>query len=240
MNQQRLKAERLIYQIYDILDPSGRNTEFWKNEFNNMNDDQFKKYISKSFPFYFQTGAFKEPSMAEISKALDTLNVPLLEPVYLPYKYKDSDGNPMKTKECLVIYLHMKRMKQLLTKKNGMSIDTKTRDMKTGLLTGVDKNGKESDHEFESLAISGLYNTMKEFSRPRADSMNDKNIMNNTIKTTGIVSLKDLPEDLDDSLSKNLISTYYIGAQLYTSFVNEEYILPYTYKNKHKKIDRID
>ena len=97
MNQQRLKAERLIYQIYDILDPSGRNTEFWKNEFNNMNDDQFKKYISKSFPFYFQTGAFKEPSMAEISKALDALNVPLLEPVYLPYKYKDSDGNPMKT-----------------------------------------------------------------------------------------------------------------------------------------------
>lgn len=240
MNQQRLKAERLIYSIFDTLDPSGRNTEFWKSEFANMTDEQFKKYISKSFPFYYQTGAFNEPSMGQISKALDLLNVSLLESVYMPYKYKDKNGNPMKSKPCLVIYLHMKRMKQLLTKKNGMSIDTKTRDMKTGLLTGVDKNGKESDHEFESLAISGLYDTMKEFSRPRADSMNDKNIMNNTIKTIGMVSLEDIPEDLDDSLSKNLISTYYLGAQLYTSFVNEEYILPYTYRNKHKKIERID
>ena len=240
MNAQRLKAEKLIYQVFDTLDPSGKNTEFWKNEFANMNDEQFKKYISKSFPFYYQTGAFKEPSMTEITKALNILNTPLLESVYMPFKYKDENGNPMKTKECLVIYIHMKRMKQLLTKKNGMSIDTKTRDMKTGLLTGIDKNGKESDHEFESLALSGLYNTMKEFSRPRADSMNDKNIMNNTIKTLGMVSLKDLPEDLDDSLSKNLISTYYIGAQIYTSFVNEEYLLPYTYNTREKKLSRID
>ena len=154
MNQQRLKAERLVYQVMDQLDPSGKNTDFWKEEFSKMSDEQFKKYISGNFPFYFQTGAFKEPTMSQITKALDILNVPLLESIYMPYKYKDSNGNPMKTKPCMVVYIHMKRMKQLLTKKNGMSIDTKTRDMRTGLLTGVDKNGKESDHEFESLAIS--------------------------------------------------------------------------------------
>ena len=240
MNQQRLKAEKLIYQVYDCLDPSHKNTEFWKNEFAHMNYDQFKKYISKNFPFYYQTGAFEEPSMDQICKALDIIKVPLLESVYLPYKYKNKDGEPMKTKPCLVVYIHEKRMKQLLTKKNGMSIDTKSRDMRTGLLTGIDKNGKESDHEFESLALSGLYSTMKELSRPRADSMNDKSVMNNTIKTLGMVKLSDLPEDLDDSLSKNLLSTYYLGAQLYTTLVNEEYMLPYTYRNKHKKISRID
>ena len=240
MNQQRLKAERLVYQVMDQLDPSGRNSDFWKAEFAKMNDDQFKKYISGNFPFYFQTGAFKEPSMDQISKALDILKVPLLESVYMPFKYKDANGRPMKTKPCMVVYIHMKRMKQLLTKKNGMSIDTKTRDMRTGLLTGVDKNGKESDHEFESLAISGLYSTMNEFSRPRADSMEDKSVMNNTIKTTGYVSIKDLPEDLNDSLSKNLLSTYFIGAQLMSNLVNEEYMVPYTYLNKEKKISRVD
>ena len=240
MNQQRLKAERLVYQVMDQLDPSGRNSDFWKAEFAKMNDDQFKKYISGNFPFYFQTGAFKEPSMDQISKALDILKVPLLESVYMPFKYKDANGRPMKTKPCMVVYIHMKRMKQLLTKKNGMSIDTKTRDMRTGLLTGVDKNGKESDHEFESLAISGLYSTMNEFSRPRADSMEDKSVMNNTIKTTGYVSIKDLPEDLNDSLSKNLLSTYFIGAQLMSNLVNEEYMVPYTYLNKEKKIRRVD
>ena len=240
MNQQRLKAERLVYQVMDQLDPSGRNSDFWKAEFAKMNDDQFKKYISGNFPFYFQTGAFKEPTMDQISKALDILKVPLLESVYMPFKYKDANGRPMKTKPCMVVYIHMKRMKQLLTKKNGMSIDTKTRDMRTGLLTGVDKNGKESDHEFESLAISGLYDTMKEMSRSRADAMEDKSVMNNTIKTTGYVSVKDLPEDINDSLSKNLLSTYFIGAQLMSNLVNQDYLLPYTYSLKSKKISRID
>ena len=238
MNAQRLKAERLIYEVMDILDKSGRNTDFWKEEFSKMSDAQFKTYISNDFPFYFQTGAFKEPSMKQIVQALDKINVPLLERLYMPYKYKDKNGRPMKTKECLVVYLPIKRMKQLLTKKNGMSISTKTRDMKTGLLTGIDKNGKESDREFESLAICGLDNSIKEFSRSRADSMNDKSVMNNTINNLGQVYLKDLPDDPTDSLSRNLLSTYFIGAQLYTNLVNEDYMTPYTMSLKQKKIER--
>lgn len=238
MNAQRLKAERLIYEVMDILDKSGRNTDFWKEEFSKMSDAQFKSYISNDFPFYFQTGAFKEPSMKQIVQALDKINVPLLERLYMPYKYKDKNGRPMKTKECLVVYLPIKRMKQLLTKKNGMSISTKTRDMKTGLLTGIDKNGKESDREFESLAICGLNNSIKEFSRSRADSMNDKSVMNNTINNLGQVYLKDLPDDPADSLSKNLLSAYFIGAQLYTNLVNEDYMTPYTMSLKNKKIER--
>lgn len=238
MNAQRLKAERLIYEVMDILDKSGSNTDFWKEEFSKMSDAQFKSYISNDFPFYFQTGAFKEPSMKQIVQALDKINVPLLERLYMPYKYKDKNGRPMKTKECLVVYLPIKRMKQLLTKKNGMSISTKTRDMKTGLLTGIDKNGKESDREFESLAICGLDNSIKEFSRSRADSMNDKSVMNNTINNLGQVYLKDLPDDPTDSLSKNLLSTYFIGAQLYTNLVNEDYMTPYTMSLKQKKIER--
>ena len=238
MNKQRLEAERLVYKIMDILDTDGANTDFWKNEFSKMSDEQFKKYISGNFHFYFQTGAFKEPSMDQIAKALDELKVPLLESIYLPYKYKDKDGNPMRTKPCMVLYIHMKRMKQLLTKKNGMSISVDSRDMRTGLLTGIDKNGKESDREFESLAISGLYNTIKEFSRSRADSMEDKNIMNNDIKITGMCRLNDLPEALDDSLSKNLLSTYFLGAQLYSTLVNEDYMLPYVYRERKKRISR--
>ena len=239
MNAQRLKAERLIYEVMDTLDKSGRNTDFWKEEFSKMSDAQFKSYISNDFPFYFQTGAFKEPSMKQIVQALDKINVPLLERLYMPYKYKDKNGRPMKTKECLVVYLPIKRMKQLLTKKNGMSISTKTRDMKTGLLTGIDKNGKESDREFESLAICGLDNSIKEFSRSRADSMNDKSVMNNTINNLGQVYLKDLPDDPTDSLSKNLLSTYFIGAQLYTNLVNEDYMTPYTARNKQSQIERL-
>ena len=241
MNKQRLEAERLIYSVMQALDgEDSDNVDFWKEEFSKMSDEKFKKYISNNFPFYYQTKAFKEPSMDQIVKALDLLETPLLEEVYLPYKYKDKNGRPMKTKECLVIYLPIKRMKQILTKKNGMSISTDQRDMRTGRLISDSKNGITSDREFESLAISGLYNTMKELSRPRADSMEDKSVMSNTIKVLGQVSLSDLPDEETDSLSKNLLSAYFLGAQLYKNLVNDEYILPYTEKMKEKKISRID
>ena len=36
MNQQRLKAERLVYQVMDQLDASGQNTDFWKEEFSRL------------------------------------------------------------------------------------------------------------------------------------------------------------------------------------------------------------
>jgi len=242
LNKQRLEAERLIYKVMDILDPSGKNKEYWVEEFSNMTDEQFKKYISKHYPFYFQTGAFKEPRINQIEKAFKAINVPLLERVYLPYKYKDpKTGKPIKSKPCLVVYIHIKRMKQLLTKKNGMQISADTRDMKTGLLTGIDKNGKESDREFESLAVSGLDYTAKEMSRPRADAMDDKDVMNNTIKTLGQVSLSELPEDIADPLSKNLLNAYFIGAQLYTNIISkDDYMLPYTLKDKNKKLERLD
>lgn len=242
MNQQRLECERLIYKIMDILDESGKNRDFWVEEFSKMSDEQFKKYISSHYPLYFQTGVFNEPNIKQITDALNEINVPLLESIYMPYKYKDpKTGKPIKSKPCLVVYYHEKRMKQLLTKKNSSSISANTRDMKTGLLTGIDKNGKESDREFESLAVSGLPKTAEELGRPRADSMNDKDIMNNIIKNLGQVTLEELPEDIDDSLSKNMLNAYFIGAQLYTNIVEKySYMLPYTAKNKERKVQRVD
>ena len=239
MTKERLECEKVIYQVFDILDPDGDNTDFWKQEFAKMSDAQFTNYMKKDFPLYFQTTAFKEPQMEQIAEALDVINCPLLEEVYMPCTYKNADGKPMKTAECMVFSLPIKRMKQMITKKNGMSTSIDMRDERTGLLTGVDKNGKESDREFECLAISGLDETMKELSRSRADSMEDKSVMYNTINVLGQVSLNDLPDDPTDSLSKNLLSWYFMGAQLMTNLVNEDYYLPFTLKDKEaKKIKR--
>lgn len=239
MTPQREKAEELIYQVMDALDPTGTNSSYYKEKFAEMSDAQFTKFISNDLALKFQVRPFEiDPKMEDIEKAAKIIGVPLLEKIALPYLYKDSKGNPVKSKECLVIYQHIKKMKQFITKKNAMSTDISKRDMKTGLLISDDKNGKTSDREFESLAVLGLDKTMDELSRPRADAMNSKSVMYNTLNVLGQVDLKDLPNDIDDVLSKNLLDAYFLGSQLKTNLISDDYHLPITLKDRKRVTER--
>lgn len=238
-NKLRSECEELIYKVLDTVDKTKANSEHYKAIFSKMSNDEFKKYISKQFPYRFHTRPFEiEPTMEDCEKALKILGVPLLEKVYSPYTYEDKEGRVATTKECLVGYMHIKKVQQFITKKNAMSVDIAQRDMKTGLLLSHDKNGKESDREFESLVVNDLTNTMKEFSTIRADAMDAKNLAYNTINTTGSVSLEELNIDPSDSLSKNMMNVYMLGALIYTDVINQDYYLPYTLSNKKKEMER--
>lgn len=236
----RSKIEALIYKTFDALDKTRTNSEHYKKIFAKMNNDQFYQFIALRFPYRFHTKPFEiEPDMDDISNACDVLKIPLLEKVHLPYLYQNKDGKSVTTKECLVIYIPIKKVKQFITKKNAMSVDISQRDMKTGLLTGHDKNGKTSDREMESLVVMGLERTMEEYARPKADAMKAKNIMYNIINNKGQVSLEEIPIDIDDSLAKNLLNTYLIGSLLNSNLINQDYYLQYTLRNKKKAVVRI-
>lgn len=236
---QRKKAEKLIYEVMNALDVTGLNTEHYKKIFNNMSNIKFENLFKKKFPLKFHVKPFEiEPKMEHIEKAAKIINIPLLEEVRLPHIYRDSNGTPVKSKECLVGYIHLRKEQQFLTKKNSMSTNIVQRDMKTGLLINFDKNGKTSDRETEALVATGLTNTLDEMKGPRADLMNSKNIMYNTISNQGTVSLKDLPKDPEDSLSLNLFNTYMLGAMIHSNLLNKDYYLPYTIQNKKRVIDR--
>ena len=245
MNSKRLQCERMILKAMETLDnPKANhgqapNVEFWVKQFAKMNDKEFEEFVCRPLSIYYQTQGFKfEPKFSDTIKALNDLKVPLLERVYLPYKYKNIDGKPIRSKECVVVYIHEKRMKQMLSAKNHVSFNTSKRDAKTGLLTFDSKIARESDREFESLAISNLNATMKELSKARADSVEDKNLMNATIKTVGQVRLDELPDDPTDSMSKNLLSVYFIGASIMTNLVNVNYMTPWTLSAKTNKMQR--
>lgn len=237
--KQRQEIETLIYKVFDALDTTKTNSDHYKKLLSKMDDNAFMKFISLRFPYRFHVTPFKiEPKMEDVKKACDILEVPLFEKINLPYLYTNKDGVPVSSKECLVGYVHLKKVQQFITKKNSMSIDISKRDMKTGLLTNEDKNGKSSDREMESLAILGLDATIKEFAKAKADAMNAKNAMYNTINTLGMVSLEDLPDDVDDSLSKNLLDAYLLGAHLNSNLITPDYHLSKTLKNKNNKIER--
>lgn len=236
----RKKAETIIYQVMDALDPSGTNSEHYKKVFSQMSDTQFEELFKNKFPLKFHVRPFEiEPTIDEIEKAAKIINIPLLEKVRQPHMYVNENGEPVQTKECMVGYVHLRKVQQFLTKKNSMSSDIAQRDMKTGLLLNYDKNGKTSDREVESLITTGLLNTADEFVGPKADSMNAKNTMYNMINNLGYVNLKDIPKDAEDSLAMNLLNTYLLGAHLNSNLVNNDYMLPYTINNKNNMISRI-
>lgn len=240
MNKARKEAELLVYKVMDILDPSEKNSTWYKEKFGAMNDKEFIDFFKQDFPIKFQTEVFTgEPTMEQIQKAAKEIDVPLMEKVYLPFLYTNKNGNPVKTLyEALVVYVPVKKMKQFISKKNSMSTNITKRDMKTGLLLDIDKNGNTSDKEMECLAVMDLPSTMKELSTYRADAMEAKTEFYNTINSQGMVSLKDVPVSKDDSLSKNMLNTYLVGALLNSNLVNEHDFLPITLKGSNRKTTR--
>lgn len=237
--QKRKEVESLIYSVFDALDKTGTNTEYYQKLFANMSDNDFYKFLQRRLPFRFHTEIFTiEPKMYEIFDAFKILNKPLLEKVNLKHVYINSAGAAVQSKECVVVYIHLKRLKQTVTKKTSIAIDIDKRDMRTGQLLGGDKGGKETDREFESLAVMDLEYTMDEFARSRADSLRAVAQMNNEIMSKGYVSEKDITIEKDDSLSKNMLNVYLIGAHIHSNLVDEDYMTPYTARNKKQAIER--
>lgn len=236
---QRKKIEEYVINFFDILDKSGTNSNYYKNIFSEMDDAQFMKFISKKYPFRFQLRqSVTEPTMSDIEDACDYTGVPLLEHVYLPYYYTNKDGTPLRTAKCLVGYQHHKKEQQFVTKKTKWATEIANRDMKSGRLIGHDKGTGMSDREFESMSALGLDNCTYEFARPRADSMKAKTAMTAAINTKGFVTQDDIPNESDDSLSKNLIDVYMMSALLETNLINEDGYTAYTLKNKKRSIER--
>lgn len=232
----RKKCEKLIYEVFDIIDTTGENTEYYKKKFAKMNDKEFYQFFTQDFPLKFQTKVFKiDPSVKQFIDALHHIGVPVSEEVNMPFMYENKDGEPVKSQPVFVVYLPLKRLKQMVQKKTGYSVNISKRDYRTGLLIDTDKNGNSTDREFESLVIQDLPKTLDELATYRADSMNAKSKFYADINTTGMVYQADVPVDSDDSIARNLISAYLLGCHINSNLINREDYLPRTLKKKNAK-----
>ena len=230
----RKKCEEKIYKYMKIIDKTGQNTEYYKKKFAAMNDKEFFEFFQQDFPLKFQTKVFEiEPKMTEILDGLKFLGVPALERISMPFLYENKNGEPVSTLPVIVVYLPIRRMKQMVQKKSGFSVNISKRDYRTGLLIDTDKNGNSTDREFESLVVMGLDKTTRELATYRADSMKAKSAFYNTINNTGMVSQADVPVENEDSIARNLISAYLLGSHLNSNFVNTGNYLPRTLKKKN-------
>lgn len=140
-NQKRAEIEKLIYDTFDQIDPKHYNSDYYKSLFAQMNNNQFYDFLNRRLPFRFHEDVFKvEPNMNQIIHAFRIIKAPLFERIKLPYIYKDANNSkPIESQPCLVVYLHIKRMKQMLSKKNSTAAEIAQRDMRTGRLLNKDK-----------------------------------------------------------------------------------------------------
>ena len=232
----RVKMEKYIYDVFDKLDPTKMNTNFYRAFFSKMNDKEFDKFFQdffkddKAYLTYNVELMKNEPKIEDINKCSKFMNVPLYEYVVQPY-FSSHPDNPVTTAYPVPVgYILEKRVQQTTVKKNSTSIDVNMRDAKTNQVINADKNSRQTIDENYSLMTNNAKYAIKEFMSFRADDTDMKEEAYQQIRQNGYVSIKDLPDKIENKSSLNLFDAYMIGMGIKTDLISEGYVLNTTLK----------
>jgi hypothetical protein len=232
LNKRRKETEEFIYGLFNKLDPSGANTEFYREKFSKMNLKQFAEFMTKlespnNWLMWQIIDYEKNINMKVIEDAANYIGIPLYERIAYPH-LSDDPNNPIMSYEPVpVLYLHLKPMQQMRTKKNSTSTEITKRN-KFNQVTGEDKNGQSSDIENYALVALGAEKILKELLSARADDSVMKNEMLSNISRDGYCSLSDLTDDIKNKVALNMIDVYLMSMGLQTDLINKSLILQYT------------
>ena len=172
---------------------------------------------------------FEEMKLNQIKSAADFLGIELENYIY--YRQDDSRGIRSKVK-VPVGYVHVKRVQQILSKKNHYSFDNEDISLKTGQVKGESKNAAIAEAETYALSVIGAEKALEEFLGPRADNTEKKRQMYKDIARDGFVSLDNLKSSRTSSTTLNTINTYLLAAGIHTDLVNESLETEYTINKK--------
>lgn len=232
--QKRRKMEELIYKTFSAIDPSTDNTEKFKKQFKSMTDQQFDKYFQELFQnednylILDICDYERDIEMEDVEHAAKILGVELYEEIVMPYENMDKDNPVVSKYKVPVGYLHMKRMQQMLNKKNSTSTDASKNNMLTGQVTGEDKNARSSDMENYSLLVLGTENILKELLGPRGDDQVMYQEMMQQIANNEPVILNELTNNVKNKVALNTLNIYMLGMGIHTDLITKNLILPST------------
>ena len=230
----RLEIEKLIYDTFNELDPTGVNTRKYKEMFSTMSNEKFAQYMKKFLAddtenFILDIVDFeRDVKMEHCEAAAKVIGIPLMETVFMPHITMDKN-NVVATKEkCLVGYLNVKRTQQMVQKKNAVSISNEKKSSLTGQVVNKDKNARDTDIEASMLVALGADKILQEFHGPRSDDPVMKRQMNKSISTKGYVLLDELDNLPTNKVTLNTVNAFLLGAGIKTDLISDTYILPKT------------
>lgn len=204
----RPKIEKLMKQVFNSLDKTGLNTKRYQEELFSLDDTGFFRYIKKllSSPrnnLELQVLPGKnEPNLEDIKEALAILKVPEAEYVYM--RHEGNKDNPLRSRYRQTVgYIHIRRLQQLLSKKNTYSLSIKQRNLKNNQVTGHDAIARISDLEVNALKAINADATLRELMGPRADSSDMKTDLYTQISTYGYAELDSMEGSLSNKRTLN-------------------------------------
>lgn len=228
----RAQIEKLIYDTFDALDPTEKNTIKYREMFKRMDDKQFESYMKKFLNndndnFALDITEYENDiKMEYCEKAAKVLGIPLMEYVFMPHLSMDKNHVISTKEKCLVGYFNVKRTQQFLTKKNGISVSNEKKSVLTGQVVDKDKNARDSDIEAFMLVALGADKILQELHGPRSDDHVMKREMAQSIATKGYVVLDDLTNLSTNKITLTTVSTYLLGMGLKSDLISPTYILP--------------
>jgi len=245
IKEKRKKIKDMVIGTMSRMDKSKINSEKWSKFFDSMSDTEFTKWITKFLKddeenYYMELLPYKnEPLLTDLMDAGKFLNVPLDEYVYMPF-----DGNkedPVRTPtKCPVGYINMRRLQQMLSKKNSYGLDIDIRNQKTGQLTGEDKVARLTEPETYELTAFGAEDSMKELFGCRADDNVARTQLYQQIAQYGYCQLANVETEIKNKTTVNTIDVMLLGAGIKSDLVTPDLYLYRTMEGKKTRLSTAD
>lgn len=124
--------------------------------------------------------------------------------------------------------MHIKRVQQILSKKNHYSHDIDDRSLKTGDVKSHSKvTGISEPETYALMAIQGN-KCLEELLGPRADNMEKKRQLYRQISKNGFASLDSLESSRSSSTTINTINTYLLASGVRSDLITDTLKTEYT------------
>lgn len=246
MVKNRKQIEKLIYDTFDAIDPSGTNTSKYQTLFGDMSDAEFEKYMkeflsNKDENFILDIVEYEHSlSMDQCEAAAKVLDIPLMEYVYMPHLTMEKKNTVVTKEKCLVLYLNVKRTQQFLHKKNGLSLSNEHRSAIHGQVIGNDKNARNSDIEAAMLVALGSDAILRELHGPQADDLSMKQELHQSIASKGYASLDEMESLTINKTTLNTVNMALLSMMLHSDLVSDSYVLPKVISDVYDELDRIN
>jgi hypothetical protein len=231
-NPKRNKAENAIYALMHDIDPTGNNEQIYSDMFSSMNDSEFKTMMKqfiddpRRYHLSIQANQSKDEEKILDLKKVEALakkyKVKLKEHVFLPHLNPTDPDHPFVSDEVPILIVYVRKMQQMLDKKNQVVGDIDKVNPLLGQVTGSSKAAAINDTQTTGLVTSNQTAALKELLGPRADNMPAKLKMLSEIEKFGVVKYSDLNTKLSDSQSLKTSRVFFRGALLDTDVLTQK------------------